>query len=91
MSAAQWAPRARTAGTGGAKRGAKVLLNRGVARAQEVGVGVHLGAEQLPQWQARPLPAGQAVAASGHTVEELQAAQRIGCAFAVVGPLAPTA
>jgi 8-oxo-dGTP diphosphatase len=56
-----------------------------------LGIGVHLGAEQLSQLDARPLPAGQCVAASCHSVEELQAAQRLGCDFAVVGPLAATA
>lgn len=91
LPAEQWPPLARAAAALCAARGAQVLLNRDVALAQALGVGVHLGAEQLPQWQARPLPAGQPVAASCHTVEELQAAQRIGCDFAVVGPLAVTA
>ncbi|WP_045737463.1 Nudix family hydrolase [Xanthomonas sp. MUS 060] len=86
-----WWPLARAAAALCATHGAQVLVNRDLALAQELGVGVHLGAEQLAQYQARPLPSAQVVAASCHTVEELQAAQRLGCDFAVVGPLAATA
>ena len=67
------------------------LLNRDVELARRLGVGVHLGAEQLLQLEARPLPADQLVAASCHDLAQLQAAQRLGCDFAVLGPVQATA
>ena len=66
------------------------LLNRDVALARALGVGVHLGSE-LQDLQERPLPEGQLVAASCHDLEQLQAAQRLGCDFAVLGPVQATA
>ena len=66
------------------------LLNRDIELARRLGVGVHLGAEQLPQLDARPLPADQLVAASCHDLAQLQAAQRLGCDFAVLGPVQAT-
>lgn len=67
------------------------LLNRDIVLAQRLGVGVHLGGEQLEQLQERPLPEGQLVAASCHDLAQLQAAQRLGCDFAVLGPVQATA
>lgn len=73
------------------RSGAELLLNRDVALARELGTGVHLGSEQLGLLGERPLPAGQAVGASCHTLEELRAAQALGCDFAVLGPVRATA
>lgn len=73
------------------KAGASVLLNGDVELAQELHVGVHLRAAQLPQLKARPLPAGTEVAASCHSVEELRQAEALQCDFVVLGPLRPTA
>ncbi|WP_312367457.1 Nudix family hydrolase [Stenotrophomonas sp.] len=72
-------------------RQAELLLNRDIELARELGVGVHLGGEQLLQLDARPLPASQLVAASCHDLAQLQAAQRLGCDFAVLGPVQATA
>ncbi|WP_313643059.1 Nudix family hydrolase [Stenotrophomonas sp.] len=72
-------------------RQAELLLNRDIDLARELGVGVHLGGEQLLQLDARPLPASQLVAASCHDLAQLQAAQRLGCDFAVLGPVQATA
>jgi 8-oxo-dGTP diphosphatase len=69
---------------------AQWLLNRDIALAGRLGVGVHLGSEQLLQLDARPLPAGQLVGASCHDLTQLQAAQRLGCDFAVLGPVKAT-
>ena len=66
------------------------LLNRDIELARSLGVGVHLGAEQLDALQKRPLPAGQLVAASCHDLSQLQAAQRLGCDFVVLGPVQAT-
>lgn len=70
---------------------AELLLNRDIALARELGVGVHLGSEQLLQLERRPLPAGVPVAASCHDLAQLQAAQRLGCDFVVLGPVQATA
>lgn len=91
LPAERWRALARAAAALCAARGAQVLVNRDVALAQELAVGVHLGSEQLAQCHERPLPAERCVAASCHTLEDLQAAQRLRCDFAVVGPLAATA
>lgn len=69
----------------------EILINRDIALASELGVGVHLGSEQLLQLQARPLPASLLVAASCHDLAQLQAAQQLGCDFAVLGPVQATA
>lgn len=73
------------------RRGVQWLVNRDVALARALGVGVHLGSEQLQDLQERPLPEGQLVAASCHDLEQLQAAQRLGCDFVVLGPVQVTA
>ena len=70
---------------------AQWLLSRDIALARRLGVGVHLGAEQLLELEQRPLPADQLVAASCHDLAQLQAAQRLGCDFAVLGPVQATA
>jgi 8-oxo-dGTP diphosphatase len=71
--------------------GTELLLNRDIALAHELGVGVQLGSEQLAALQARPLPAEDLVGASCHTAADLEHAQRLGCDFAVLGPLQATA
>ncbi len=68
----------------------EVLLNRDIALAEALGIGVHLGAEQLAVLYARPLPVGLPVGASCHCLADLCHAQRIGCDFAVLGPVLPT-
>ncbi len=70
---------------------AQWLLSRDIALARRLGVGVHLGGEQLLELEQRPLPADQLVAASCHDLAQLQAAQRLGCDFAVLGPVQATA
>jgi 8-oxo-dGTP diphosphatase len=69
---------------------ADVLVNGDIALARELDTGVHLRAAQLPQLEQRPLPANRIVAASGHDATDLQHAERLGCDFAVLGPLRPT-
>jgi 8-oxo-dGTP diphosphatase len=71
--------------------GAEVLVNGGIELAAELQVGVHLRGAQLASLQARPLPAGLAVAASCHDAGELRHAERLGCDFAVLGPVSETA
>lgn len=65
----------------------QLLLEGDIALARELGIGVHLDAMQLGALDGRPLPAGQPVAASCHDLPSLQQAQRIGCDFAVLGPV----
>jgi 8-oxo-dGTP diphosphatase len=70
---------------------ADFLLNRDIELARALEVGVHLGAEQLAQLDTRPLPAHQLVGASCHDLQQLRAAQALGCDFAVLGPVQATA
>lgn len=70
---------------------AAVLVNGDIALARELGVGVHLPARMLAGATGRPLPEGVPVAASCHSVEELRAAEALGCDFAVLGPVRDTA
>lgn len=67
-----------------------VLVNGDVELARMLGIGVHLRSDQLPQWTARPLPQGLPVIASCHTLDDLQAAERLACDAAVLGPVAAT-
>jgi 8-oxo-dGTP diphosphatase len=70
---------------------AQVLINTDLELAASLGAGVHLRASQLSAFTGRPLANGQLVGASCHNLEELRAAQAIGCDFAVVGAIKPTA
>jgi len=71
--------------------GAEVLVNGDVALAARLGTGVHLPAAQLRRSGSRPLPGGHPVAASCHDADELAMAEALGCDFAVLGPVLPTA
>lgn len=70
--------------------GARVLINDDPALARELGAdGVHLSAAALGQAAARPdFPL---VAASCHDAGELAQAAALGCDFAVLAPVLPTA
>ena len=70
---------------------AEVLLNHDIALAHALGIGVHLRAAQLAALPQRPLPAEKPVAASCHTEQDLRDAERLGCDFAVLGPVRATA
>lgn len=91
LDAARWRRLCNKAAALCRKAGAAVLVNGDPALAQELQVGVHLRAAQLPQWDSRPLPPDLAVAASCHNAEELRLAQAMGCDFAVAGPVHATA
>jgi len=71
--------------------GVELLLNRDIALAAELGVGVQLGSEQLATLTSRPLLAGSCIGASCHDLDDLRQAERLGCDFAVLGPLRETA
>lgn len=73
-----------------AQSGAQLLINGHVEMAAQLGCGVHLRASQLDALTERPLPAGSAVAASCHSLEELRRADGLGVDFAVLGPIAAT-
>ncbi len=89
--AARWAALVEQAASICERAGAQVLVNGDVALARALRIGVHLRAAQLATLGERPLPPELPVSASCHTQDELQQAQRIGCDFAVVGPVGPTA
>jgi len=71
--------------------GAELMLNGEIDLARELGLGLHLRASQLGELDARPLPEGQALAASCHDAQELALAEALGVDFAVLGPVRPTA
>ncbi|MGY0652259.1 8-oxo-dGTP diphosphatase MutT [Luteimonas sp. A537] len=72
--------------------GADILVNGDANLARELGIGLHLRAAQLAGLDARPaLAAGALLAASCHNATELSHATRLGCDFAVVGAVKPTA
>ena len=69
--------------------GARALVNGDAALAEAAGAdGVHLSALQLAAQAARPL--FPLVAASCHSSAELELASRLGCDFAVFGPVRAT-
>jgi len=70
--------------------GADALLNGDLALARAYGLGAHLRASQLRALSARPLPPEQRLVASCHDLDELRAAQALGCDAAVLGPVLPT-
>lgn len=70
---------------------AKVLINGDFELARELRAdGVHLTSSQLMAIPCRPEPAYGLCAASCHNIEELDAAERLGLDFAVLGPVQPT-
>lgn len=71
---------------------ARILLNADPALVAPLGAdGVHLSAQRLRQCRQRPLGEEYWVAASCHTPEELDQAQRAGADFAVLSPVKATA
>lgn len=68
-----------------------LLVSHDIELARELGVGVHLSAQQLRSLQARPLPPGRWVGASCHAAAELAYAVAIGADFATLSPVCPTA
>ncbi|MGV8942141.1 MAG: 8-oxo-dGTP diphosphatase MutT [Lysobacter sp.] len=88
---ARWPALAAAAAARCAAAGAEVLINGDAALALALGTGLHLRADQLASHDTRPVAVGVPLAASCHTIEELCAAQAIGCDFAVVGSIRPTA
>ena len=70
--------------------GAEPFIGGDVELARATGAGVHLRAAQLAGLHERPLPRTLPVAASCHDEAELHHAQRLGCDFAVLGPVQPT-
>ena len=70
--------------------GARALVNGDIALAKAAGAdGVHLPAVKL--WTEVMRPAFPLVAASCHSAAELEQAARLGCNFAVLGPVRATA
>ena len=73
----------------------ETLLNGDAALAGRVGIGLHLRSAQLHQAgigeAIAPLKAaGRSIGASCHDVQDLLQAERLGCDFAVLGPLLQT-
>ncbi|MDD3449174.1 MAG: Nudix family hydrolase [Gammaproteobacteria bacterium] len=72
--------------------GARLLLNAPSGWVERVGAdGVHLDGRRLARLERRPLGARYWVGASCHDARELARAEAIGCDFAVLSPVLPTA
>ncbi len=69
----------------------RCLLNADIEGARRLGCGVQLKSRQLAELERRPLPAGQWVGASCHNELELERAVTLGCDFALLSPVAPSA
>jgi 8-oxo-dGTP diphosphatase len=69
---------------------AEVLLNSDVELAVALGTGVHLRSAQLHGLERRPKVSGP-LGASCHDEADLRRAAELGCDFAVLGPVGPTA
>lgn len=70
--------------------GAEVLLEGAAKLARDLGVGLHLRAEQLMRIDARPVAASVRLAASCRTAEHLRRAEALGCDFVTLGPIRAT-
>ena len=71
--------------------GARVLINGDSALARGCGAdGVHLNGARLHALSERPLDPDMLVAASCHSIDDLEQAAAIGADFAVLSPVAPT-
>ncbi|QCO68808.1 Nudix family hydrolase [Luteimonas yindakuii] len=70
---------------------ADVLVNGDAVLAAEHGCGLHLPARQLMACEARPVAEDIPFGASCHDVDQLRQAERVGCDFVVLGPVAATA
>lgn len=88
---ARWPELAAAAAARCAAGNVEVLVNGDAALARKLGTGLHLRADQLACHGSRPVADGVPLAASCHTAAELHAAQALGCDFAVVGSIRPTA
>jgi len=78
-----------------ALRGVEVLINGNLELAREFALAPHLKAAQLHDPSVREMlarwPDKHPPAASCHTLEDLKQARAIGCRFAALGPVLPTA
>ena len=72
-------------------RQARVLLNGGLEMATAIGAdGLHLSSRHLHHCKNRPVPAGQLLAVSCHSPEDLAAAAGLAADFAMLSPVLPT-
>ena len=71
--------------------GAQAFVNGDPAFARKTGAGLHLPSAMLRLCRERPVPTDQPLSASCHDETELEQAQALGCDFAIVGPVRPTA
>jgi 8-oxo-dGTP diphosphatase len=72
------------------KAGAQVLLNGAAKLARDLGIGLHLRGDQLARLDTRPVPGDTPLAASCHSLEDLQMAEDLGCDFVVLGNVRDT-
>ncbi|WP_425489376.1 Nudix family hydrolase [Cognatilysobacter bugurensis] len=71
--------------------GADVRISGDVELARAIGIGLHLRAAQVRASAQRPVSHDVALSASCHDADELRGAERLGCDFALLGSVKPTA
>lgn len=91
VAAARWPALVAAAVSRCRSAGAQVLVNGDVELARAHGIGLHLRASQLRELRRRPVDDDCVLAASCHDQDEVRMAEALGCQFAVVGPVKPTA
>ena len=96
LATARWWPLAEAAALRCKANGAEVLVNGDATLAQQLDAGLHLRSAQLHAAEDAAIIAAvqaraQPVAASCHNEADLRQAQALGCEFAVLGPVLPTA
>ena len=72
------------------RRGVEALVNGDAGLARELGLGLHLRAEQMQAFDAGMRSPGTPLAASCHDAADLQRAAALGCDFVVLGTVMPT-
>ncbi|HEY5850770.1 MAG TPA: Nudix family hydrolase [Lysobacter sp.] len=90
IDAARWRQLAGQAVQRCHRAGVEVLVNGDIALALELGAGLHLPAAVLHAQRERPLPPALTLAASCHGIDDLMAAQALGCDFVVLGSVKST-
>lgn len=91
VAAARWETLAAHAAARARSAGVEVAVNGDITLALRLGTGLHLRASQLMSLAQRPVGVDVVLSASCHDARELQHAQALGCDFALLGPVQPTA
>jgi 8-oxo-dGTP diphosphatase len=90
LAPALWDPLVQAAVAACRAAGAEVAVNDDPRLAREHGIGLHLPAARVAALRERPVPDDVTLSAACHSATELQAAQALGCDFALLGHVRET-